>query len=535
MTDAVRSNARWWALGALNLAVLAVGVDGTVLTVALPTLAGALHASESDLQWFTSGYLLVLAAAMLPAGLLGDRYGRRTVLIGSLVLFAVGSAACAFAPSPGLFVVARMLVGAAGAGVIVMALASISVLFDETERPKAIGVWSAANFLATPVGPILGGWLLTHYWWGWVFLINLPIAAIGITAAALLLPQYRAQRRPTLDIAGVVTSTAGLVAVTYGLIESGEHGWGAPQTLIPLVAGLAVLAVFFRHEGRTAAPLVDPVLFRSRSYTWGVVLVAIAIMAMIGALFLMPQFFQGVQGTDAMGSGLRLLPLIGGLVLGALPASLVARWAGAKFTVAAGFLLLVAGLALGATTDAGSGTGFVALWMAVAGLGMGLALSTASSAALSVLSEESSGIGSAVLQAVNKIGGPFGAAILGSVQVSAYQSRLDLTGLAAPAAALARSSVFGGVAAASSAGQLASVRSAFAHGLDLALIVSSGIAVAGLALALVFLPHRRETDSAARTSAARTATGRRAEDGAPRTEAGQGAQGDPVGGAAPVP
>jgi MFS family permease len=189
-------NRRWWALGALTLAVLAVGLDGTVLSVALPTLATALHASESDLQWFTSGYLLVLAAAMLPAGLLGDRYGRKKVLLVALALFGAGSAACAYAPSAGAFIAARAVLGLAGAGIIVMALSALTVLFTEEERPRAVGIWSAANFLALPLGPILGGWLLTHYWWGWVFLLNVPVALLGMVAAFTLLPDSRAPQRP---------------------------------------------------------------------------------------------------------------------------------------------------------------------------------------------------------------------------------------------------------------------------------------------------------------------------------------------------
>src|SRR5215831_19488976 len=181
-------NRKWWALDALTLAVLAIGLDGTVLSVALPTLATALHASESDLQWFSSGYLLVLAAAMLPAGLLGDRYGRKKVLLVALALFGAGSAACAYAPSAGAFIAARAVLGLAGAGIIVMALSALTVLFTEEERPRAVGVWAAANFLALPIGPILGGWLLTHYWWGWVFLLNVPVALLGMVAAFTLLP-----------------------------------------------------------------------------------------------------------------------------------------------------------------------------------------------------------------------------------------------------------------------------------------------------------------------------------------------------------
>src|SRR6516164_1935605 len=203
-------NRRWWALGALVLAVLAVGLDGTILSVALPTLATALHASESDLQWFSSGYLLVLAAAMLPAGLLGDRYGRKKVLLVSLALFGAGSAACAYASSGAAFIAARAVLGLAGAGIIVMALSALTVLFTEQERPRAVGIWAAANFLALPLGPILGGWLLTHYWWGWVFLLNVPVALIGFGATLALVPESRAPQRPGLDPVGIIASTSGL-------------------------------------------------------------------------------------------------------------------------------------------------------------------------------------------------------------------------------------------------------------------------------------------------------------------------------------
>src|SRR5437660_9588029 len=179
-------NRRWWALGALTLAVLAVGLDGTVLSVALPTLANALHASESDLQWFSSGYLLALAAAMLPAGILGDRYGRKKVMLAALFLFGIGSVACAYAPSAGAFIAARVVLGLAGAGIVVMALSALTVLFTEEERPRAVAIWATANFLALPIGPILGGWLLTNYWWGWVFLINVPVSLVGLIAGIAL-------------------------------------------------------------------------------------------------------------------------------------------------------------------------------------------------------------------------------------------------------------------------------------------------------------------------------------------------------------
>jgi len=487
---------RWWALGALMLAVLAVGLDATVLSVALPTLARDLHASESDLQWFSSGYLLVLAAAMLPAGLLGDRYGRKRVMLIALALFGVGSAACAFSTSAGEFIAARVMLGAAGAGVIVMALSALTVLFSEEERPKAVGAWAAANFLAMPIGPILGGWLLTHYWWGWVFLINVPVALVGLTAAFTLVPESRAPARPRLDPVGILASTAGLVVLTYGLIEAGQHGWGDARALALMLVGAAILVGFFGWErwlSRAAGgePLVDLTLFRSRSFTWGVILAAVGIIPMVGVLFTMPQYFQGVLGTNAMGSGLRLLPVVAGLIAGALPADRLARLMGAKLVVALGFALLAGGLFLGARTSVASSGGSVAAWMGIAGLGMGLAFATAASAAVSELPEERSGVGAALMQALQKTGGPFGAAILGSVLSSAYLARLHLPGLPAPAEHAVRQSIFGGVAIAhklDSAMLLHSVRTAFVHGTDLALLVSGGVAIAGAVLAVIFLP-----------------------------------------------
>ncbi|HYB28252.1 MAG TPA: MFS transporter [Solirubrobacteraceae bacterium] len=495
---------RWWALGAVTLAVLAVGLDGTVLSVALPTLAVKLHASESDLEWFSSIYLLVLAASMLPAGLLGDRYGHKKVMLIALALFGIGSTACAASTSSADFIAARVLMGGAGAGVIVMALSALTVLFDEQERPKAVGVWSAANFLSFPIGPILGGWLLSHVWWGWVFLMNVPVVLVGLTATALLIPESRASHRPALDPVGIVLSVAGLVGVTYGLIEAGQHGWGDAVALGAIVAGLALLAGFFGWERRLNArpdgePLIDVALFRSRAYTWGVILIAVAVLAMMGVLFTMPQYFQGVVGTDAMGSGVRLLPLVGGLVIGAIPADRVARRLGAKLTVCAGFVALAAGLALGSGTKVGSSEGFVAAWMALVGAGMGLALATASSAALSELSEERSGIGSAVLQAVNKTGGPLGTAILGSILSAGYLTGLHVAGLPPAVAGTAKQSIFGAVAVAARLGSpslLDSARVAFVHGMDRSLMVSAGIAAAGAVLSLLFLPgierHRAE-------------------------------------------
>ena len=494
---------KWWALGALSLSVLAVTLDGTVLVVALPTLAGALGATEADLEWFTSGYLLALAAAVLPIGLLGDRYGRKKVLLVSLGAFGAGSALCAAAPDSAVFLVARLLMGVAGAGVTVMALSALTVVFTSSERARAVGFYEAANFLAVPLGPLLGGWMLSHFWWGWVFLLNVPVAGLGLSGLVLV-PESRASMRPGFDLVGVAGSTAGLVGVTFGLIEAGQlgpGGWGNPVAVVPMAAGVVALVGFVFWERRVAAgagggsPLIDPALFRVRSFAWGAVLAGVAGLALVGSLFVMPQFFQAVQGADALRSGLRLLPLVGGLVVGALPSGRLAGIAGAKLTVALGFTLVAVGAWAGAATGVDSSVGFVGGWMAVLGAGTGLVLTAATSAALSRLSAERSGIGSAVVREFQNAAGPLGTAIMGSVLAAAYQTRLDgylhLAGLSSAAVTTARQSVYGGLSVARQVGSGAlgrQAQSAFVHGMSVSLVASGGIAVAGLVLALVFLP-----------------------------------------------
>jgi EmrB/QacA subfamily drug resistance transporter len=480
------------------LAVLAVGLDLTVLSVALPTLSSALKASESDLQWFSSGYALVLAAVLLPAGLLGDRYGRKKVMLCSLALFAVGSLACAESRSPAEFIAARVLLGLAGAGLIVMVVSALAVLFSEKERPKAVGIWATANMVGFPIGPILGGWLLSHYWWGWVFLMKVPVAIVGFLAVAALVPESRSEQQPGIDLAGIALSSAGLVGLTYGFIEAGQHGWGVADAIAPMIAGVVLIVSFFAWEQFLARrpggqPLVDLSLIRSVAFTWGVILFAVLTLALVGLLFTLPQYFQGVMGTNAEGSGIRLLPVVVGFLVGLAPASSIAKRIGAKLTVAAGFAVLAAGLVLGASTTLASGEGFSVLWLLIAGVGTGLTMATAASAALAELSKERAGVGSVVLQALKNTGAPLGSAVLGSTLVSVYVAHLSPGALPAAVAPTVHQGVFQGVAVAHALNSpvlLALVRSAFVHGMDDALVVSVGFAAAGVLLALLFLPSR---------------------------------------------
>jgi MFS transporter, DHA2 family, multidrug resistance protein len=489
---------RWWTLGALALSVLVVGLDLFVLTLALPAMSASLHASTSDLQWFVDAYSLVLAAAILPAGLAGDSLGRKRLLTGALALFGVASLACAYAGSAGELIAARAVAGLAAAVILPMSLAVLPVLFTPAERPRAIAIVGGATFLGFPVGPILGGWLLDHFWWGSVFLINVPVVIIAVIAVTALMPESRAQRRPRIDAAGAIASSAGLAALTYGFITAGHSGWSSPRVIATMAAGAVALAGFAAWERRTGRrggePLADLSLLGQASFGWGTGLATMVQFALFGITFAMPQYFLSVRGLDSLASGVRLLPLIGGLAagLGAGQQLRARTRIGDKSLASAGFGVMAVALALGARTGAGSTTTFVTAWFAVTGLGLGLALPATMNAALGSLTAERSGSGSALMTAARQVGGTIGVAVLGTVLNSAYQGRLRLPGLPAGATAAARSSVTGGLAVARQAGSAAAlhaVRGAFAGGLDVMLGACAGIAAVAALLALLFLPR----------------------------------------------
>ena len=512
---------RWWALIAIAVCVLVVGLDLTVLNLALPTLARDLHASNGDLQWFASVYSLTLAAALLPGGLLGDRFGRKKVLLAALAVFGVSSAACAYSTSSGTLIAARAFLGLGAAAILPLSLSVLPVFFTDKERPKAIAVIMGATFIGYPVGPLLGGWLLDNYWWGSVFLINVPVVLLALAAVAVLLPESRASKRPSLDVAGVLASSLGLAGLTYGLIRAGQDGWSNAAALAAMAAGAVLLAGFVVWERRltrrqAVQPLVELSLFRSAGFTWGSVLTTLVSFALFGILFAMPQYFQEVRGLDAFGSGLRLLPMIVGLVAGMLggtrlqsprrgPGAPGVPPASAKSLVTAGFAVMACALAAGTLTRVNSGSAATAVWFTAVGLGLGLALPAAMNAALGALTADRSGAGSALVSAMRQVGATIGVAVLGTVLGSVYRGHLDVSRLSAQAAGVARTSVTGGIAVASqsrSALPLDGVRTAFTDALDTMLWVCAGIALAAAVLALAFLPRRGRDVSAAEAEGA---------------------------------
>src|SRR6266545_114637 len=482
---------RWWALAALVLSMLTIGLDATVLNVALPTLATALHAGTGALQWMVDAYILVFAGLLLPAGALGDRYGRKRLLILGLGFFGTASAAAGHAGSAGQLIAARAVMGVGAAVLTPVVMAVLPVIFPPAERAKAIAIGAIGMGLGLPLGPIVGGYLLQHFWWGSVFAINVPVAAVALAAVAVLVPESRDPAPPRPDLVGAGLSTLGLVALVYGLIEAPDRGWRNHVVLGTLAVGLLLLTAFAAWERHTTDPMIDLGLFRRRRFLSGTLATTVASFTLFGLLFVLPQYFQAVGGSDALGAGLRLLPLIGGLVVGARASATLILRVGSRAPIAAGLVLIAAGLGVGATTGAGSGYGLAACWLPVVGAGAGLALAPAMDAVLGELPVARAGAGTAVTMTVRQVGGALGVALLGSISANAYTHRLDVTGLPAPAVHIAQDSVHAAVAL---AGRLAdpalaaSAHTAYTHAMDTVLACCAAVAVSGAALIATLMP-----------------------------------------------
>ncbi|MFD7403848.1 MFS transporter [Streptomyces sp. NPDC059866] len=486
---------RWWALAALVASMLTLGFDLTILNVALPTMAEQLGASTGEQQWMADAYVVVFAALMLPAGLLGDRFGRRLMLVTGLGVFLAGSVVGALAGDVNAVIAARAVMGVGGALVTPLSLSVLPSLFGPEERTKAVGVISAASALGLPLGPIIGGWLLDHFWWGSVFLVNVPMAALGIAACVFLLPETRDPASPKVDTVSTALTATGLGALIHAIIEAPERGWGDPLVLGMLAAAAVLVALLVLRERRAVRPMLDMPLLAHRGFLFNTLAATLVMFVLSGLLFVLPLYLQAVLGHDAFGTGLRLLPMMGGLLVAARAAQPAVARFGSRGVVGAGLAVLAFAALLGSRTTAESGYGFTALWLTFAGIGFGLSIVPAMDGALAALTADRAGSGSGLLMTLRQVGGALGIALLGSLLAGTFRDRLDVTGLPAPAADTAGESVVAAhlVAEQTGAARLAaSANDAYLHGMSLVLVVCAAASIVAGVLAAVFLDGRRD-------------------------------------------
>lgn len=493
---------RWWTLAAMCLSLLLVAIDNTILNVALPTLARELDASSSQLQWIVDGYVLVFAGLLLLGGTLGDRFGRRRALVAGLLVFAVASLAAAHADSSTALVVCRGLMGAGAALVMPATLSIITTTFrDPTERARAIGVWSGAAGLGVALGPVSGGWLLEHFWWGSAFLVNVPVIAVALLAAATVVPESRDDNAPRIDVIGAALSIAALVSLLWAIIEAPHYGWTSTSTLVAFGGGAVLLGAFIAWERRVEHPLLDVEFFSDRRFSASSAAIALVFFSLLGSMFLVTQYMQIVLGYSAFESGVRYLPLAATMLLVAPVAPRLAERFGTKAVVATGLGIVACGMLMLARIGAGSDYGDLVQSQVVLAFGMALSTAPATEAIMGSLPRAKAGVGSAVNDTTRELGGALGIAVLGSLFASHYAARLrpDVDDLPADIGDAAVDSVAGAAEIAAEIGGAAgdalliSATQAFVDGLQLAATVGAATALVGAVVAAVWLPARRES------------------------------------------
>lgn len=482
---------RWWALGALVASMLVLGFDTTILNVALPTMAGQLGATTGEQQWMADAYVVVFAALMLPAGLLGDRFGRRLMLITGLVVFLAGSVLGTLAGDVNVVTAARAVMGIGAALIMPLAMSVLPSLFTPDEQGRAIALVSTGSALGMPLGPIIGGWLLEHFWWGSIFLINVPMVAIAVLACVFLLPETRDPATPRVDALSTAFTTAGLGTLIYAIIEAPDRGWADPLVLGMFAGSAVLLTGLVLRSRRVERPMLDMTLLAHRGFLLNTVAATLVMFVLSGLMFVLPPYLQAVLGNDTLGTGVRMLPMVLGLSVAAKLAPPVTARFGARASVTAGLVVLAFAALLGSRTTTGSGYGYTALWLTIAGLGFGFALVPAMTGALATLPRDRAGSGSGLLMTLRQVGSAIGIALLGSLLADVFRDRLDVSGLPAPAAGTARDSVVAARLVAEkthSAHLAASANSAYVHGMTVVLLVCGAAALVSALLAAAFLP-----------------------------------------------
>ncbi|GAB2658421.1 MFS transporter [Gordonia jinhuaensis] len=499
---------RWSALVALCFAELMVMIDNTIVNVALPTISRDLDAGISGLQWVVDAYTLVFAGLLLAGGHLGDRYGRKGMLLIGIVGFGGVSAVAASSTTVGALIASRGALGVFAALVFPGTLALVISIFNEPRtRAAAVGIWAATSGVAVAIGPVLGGWLLEHYSWASVFWVNVPMAVAAVIAVALVVPADRHRHAGPFDPIGLLTSIAGVGLLTYSVIEGPHHGWTNWRTLGGLVLAVLILAAFAIYESRSRSPIFDVRLFGNRRFAMAAALISLAFFSLMGFIFLITQYFQAVKGYGTLEAGLRTLPFA--VVMAVLsPVAMVgSRRLGAGRVAAVGSALMAAGFLLVEVADRDTAYwGIIVLAMSLMAAGLAFISGPCADLVMASLRPEQTGAGSAVNDTTRELGGTLGVAVLGSVLTSAYTASVThgLTDIPLPAAAreATTESVMAGVEVAKAAPTpwrqqiLDVVQTSFVDGLHNASWVAAGVMAVATPLAWVLLAHNRTRDIA---------------------------------------
>ena len=501
-----KSRHRWATLAVLCTTLLLISLDNTVLNVALPSIVRSLGASSSQLQWMVDAYAVVFAGLLLSLGALGDRVGRKWVFMAGLVVFGAGSASAAWSGSPDRLTLARAVMGLGAAALMPCTLSILTNVFtEERDRVRAIGIWSGTTGLGVALGPILGGFLLAHFWWGSVFLVNVPLALIGLIAAVWLVPNSKNPSATRADPIGAGLSILGLGLLLWGIIEAPGRGWSSPLILGALAIAVVAITAFVLWERHVDHPMLPLRFFSNRRYSAAIAALALVLFALLGMFFLMTQYLQFVLGFTALEAGVRIAPVALTLLVIAPLSVVVARRIGTKVVVGSGMVLIATGLGLlSRTTVAGAYVDCVGPFL-ILGVGVALALAPCTESVMGSLPIEEAGVGSATNDTAMQIGGALGVGVLGTALILRYQHlvapAVAHAGVPASVQKLIESSVGAALAVAQHApakqgrALAALARQAFVSGMDLALVIATVVVALAAVVVVVLLPdHGRNAD-----------------------------------------
>jgi EmrB/QacA subfamily drug resistance transporter len=487
---------RWWTLAVLSLSLVIIGLDNTVLNVALPTLQQEFDATASELQWMVDSYVVVFAGLLLTLGALGDRYGRGKALQAGLVIFGLSSLWAAYAASAESLIAARAVMGVGGALIMPATLSILTDVFPREERGRAIAIWAGVAGVGIGLGPLLGGLLLEWFWWGSVFLINVPVVVVALVLGWWLVPDSRDPHPVGLDLPGAFLSIAGVTVLVYGIIEAPDQGWLDPRSLLAFALSVVLIGGFFWWERRTDHPMLDLTFFRNPRFSLGATAIGLTFFALFGSIFAFTQYLQFVKGLSPLEAGVRLIPLSLGILIGASRSHHLVKRLGTNRVVAAGMVVVAAVLASLSLWGVDTGDWLIATTIFVLALGMGNVMAPSTDAVMGAVPEAKAGVGSAMNDVVRQVAGAFGVAIIGSIMNTVYAGKMadPTVGLPPQAAEPAQDSVgaalgvAGQVGGAAGEALAAAARSAFVDAMGIAALVAAAVALVGAALVARYMP-----------------------------------------------